>query len=146
MTRAEKVKKLKEKILKEIENYEKIYSEISFDDENTIYDAFVVITLKNWVENDPLAFCDYYRKDLMDDSKTIYVISDLHLDIMLDKNFRVLISIFYKLCTPSFFGEDCSTADFRNEAPRVITNDHFYEFDFISITGEILYEKNGRWL
>ena len=84
---------------------------------------------------------------MIDDSKTVYIISDLHLDIMLDKNFHILTNIFCKLCTPSFLNEDYySTVDFRNEAPSIITNDKFYEFDFINITGEILYEKNGRWL
>ena len=142
MTRDEKVEALKSKINTEIQDYKESYGNtVSLCDKEAFYDCFIVMVLEDWIKT-PLAFRDYRMKDLVDDSNTQYILSEFHLDMLLDSDFCVLREMF-----GWFYGNAHSESDrlnLKKDCYNLISDDRFFEINLISIISEILYEKKRK--
>lgn len=142
MIRDEKVEALKSKINTEIQIYKELHKNvITLCDKEAFYDCFVVMVLEDWIKT-PLAFRDYRTKDLVDDSKTQYILSESHLDVLLDDDFNVLSEIFGWFYDNAH--SESGRLNLKKNCYNLISDDRFFEINLISIISEILYEKKQK--
>lgn len=130
--REEKVKKLKEKIFMEIEQWLNSIKEIikvnaSEEDFNyCIEESFALLKLKQYLKQET-SFMDceakYYDEDII-----IYTISDKNLSIWLQKDYSFIVNFLCKAEEEEF-----------NIFP--LLNDRFFGYQFTNILDSILYDK-----
>lgn len=129
--RIEKVKKLKQKILSEIDNllskYRNGLSENLNDRgfEFCIRQSFALLELKKYVENE-YSFMSYEAKDYNNDI-VVYTISDKDLNIWLQEDYSFVISFLVK-------AENVDYDVFQ------ILNDKYFGHNFTNICESILYD------
>lgn len=130
--RKEKVKRLKEKILaeieKEFENKKKrmsIYEDYE-DFELFIKESFAMLYLKQYVEKEYsfMSFeAKYYNEDIV-----IYMVSDRELEVWLQDDYSFLYSFLYE-------------AEQRDYNVFSMLNDNYFGYSFTSVIDYILYDK-----
>ena len=135
IVRREKIRKLKEKIILEIEkrisNYKKgLQSNIEDELFNYyIKEFFVLLELKQYLE------CDYcfmgYEAKYNDKDIVIYMVSDRNLDIWLQKDYSFVENYLLK-------AEEAGYNIFS------ILNDKYFGYNFTNIFDSILYDEKQR--
>lgn len=130
--RKEKVKRLKEKILaeieKEFENKKKrmsIYEDYE-DFDFFIKESFAMLYLKQYVEEE-YAFMSYEAKYYNEDI-VIYMVSDRELEVWLQDDYSFLYSFLY----------EAERHDY-NVFPML--NDKYFGYSFTSVLDYIIYDK-----
>lgn len=130
--RIEKVKKLKRKILSEINvrlnKYKNVTSKIPTDKgyEICIKQSFALLKLKEYIE-DKYSFMDYQCRDSSRDI-VIYTISDKDLSIWLQEDYSFTINFLIK-------AESVDYDIFQ------LLNDEYFGYSFTNISESILYDK-----
>lgn len=130
--RIEKVKKLKLKILSEINvrlnKYRNMTSKIPNDKgyEICIKQSFALLKLKEYIE-DKYSFMDYQCRDSSRDI-VIYTISDKDLNIWLQEDYSFTINFLIK-------AESVDYDIFQ------LLNDEYFGYSFTNISESILYDK-----
>lgn len=130
--RIEKVKRLKRKILSEINvrlnEYRNMTSKIPNDKgyEICIKQSFALLKLKEYIE-DKYSFMDYQCKDSSRDI-VIYTISDKDLNIWLQEDYSFTINFLIK-------AESVDYDIFQ------LLNDKYFGYSFTNIRESILYDK-----
>lgn len=130
--RIEKVKKLKRKILSEINvrlnKYRNMTSKIPNDKgyEICIKQSFALLKLKEYIE-DKYSFMDYQCRDSSRDI-VIYTISDKNLNIWLQEDYSFTINFLTK-------AENVDYDIFQ------LLNDEYFGYSFTNICENILYDK-----
>lgn len=130
--RIEKVKKLKRKILSEINvrlnKYRNMTSKIPNDKgyEICIKQSFALLKLKEYIE-DKYSFMDYQCRDSSRDI-VIYTISDKDLNIWLQEDYSFTINFLIK-------AESVDYDIFQ------LLNDEYFGYSFTNISESILYDK-----
>lgn len=130
--RIEKVKKLKRKILSEINvrlnKYRNMTSKIPNDKgyEICIKQSFALLKLKEYIE-DKYSFMDYQCRDSSRDI-VIYTISDKNLNIWLQEDYSFTINFLTK-------AENVDYDIFQ------LLNDEYFGYSFTNISESILYDK-----
>lgn len=130
--RIEKVKKLKRKILSEINvrlnKYRNMTSKIPNDKgyEICIKQSFALLKLKEYIE-DKYSFMDYQCRDSSRDI-VIYTISDKDLNIWLQEDYSFTINFLIK-------AESVDYDIFQ------LLNDEYFGYSFTNIRESILYDK-----
>lgn len=130
--RIEKVKKLKRKILSEINvrlnKYRNMTSKILNDKryEICIKQSFALLKLKEYIE-DKYSFMDYQCRDSSRDI-VIYTISDKDLNIWLQEDYSFTINFLIK-------AESVDYDIFQ------LLNDEYFGYSFTNISESILYDK-----
>lgn len=124
--RDEKIIKLKNKILNEIDALLKKYKTTAVQAESSmetfefvIKNSFVLLKLKDYVSN-PASFNQMRDKN--------YIISNLHIDMWLQKDFAFAFNFLID-------------AELHNHNVIPLLNDNFFEFYFTDIVDEVLYEQ-----
>lgn len=135
IVRREKIRKLKEKIILEIEkrisNYKKgLQSNIEDELFNYyIKEFFVLLELKQYLESD-YCFMGYEAK-YNDKDIVIYMVSDRNLDIWLQKDYSFVENYLLK-------AEEAGYNIFS------ILNDKYFGYNFTNIFDSILYDEKQR--
>lgn len=135
IVRREKIRKLKEKIILEIEkrisNYKKgLQSKIEDELFNYyIKECFVLLELKQYLESD-YCFMRYEAK-YNDKDIVIYMVSDKDLDIWLQKDYSFVENYLLK-------AEEAEYNIFS------ILNDKYFGYNFTNIFDRILYDEKQR--
>ena len=130
--RIEKVKKLKRKILSEINvrlnKYRNLTSKIPNDKgyEICIKQSFALLKLKEYIE-DKYSFMDYQCRDSSRDI-VIYTISDKDLNIWLQEDYSFTINFLIK-------AESVDYNIFQ------LLNDEYFGYSFTNICESIFYDK-----
>lgn len=133
--RIEKVKKLKRKILSEINvrlnKYRNMTSKIPNDKgyEICIKQSFALLKLKEYIE-DKYSFMDYQCRDSSRDI-VIYTISDKDLNIWLQEDYSFTINFLIK-------AESVDYDIFQ------LLNDEYFGYSFTNICESIFYDKKTR--
>lgn len=133
--RIEKVKKLKRKILSEINvrlnKYRNMTSKIPNDKgyEICIKQSFALLKLKEYIE-DEYSFMDYQCRDSSRDI-VIYTISDKDLNIWLQEDYSFTINFLIK-------AESVDYDIFQ------LLNDEYFGYSFTNICESIFYDKKTR--
>ena len=124
--RDEKIIKLKNKILNEIDALLKKYKTTAVQAESSmetfefvVKDSFVLLKLKDYVSN-PASFNQMRDKN--------YIISNLHIDMWLQEDYI-------------FAFDFLSNAEDHDYNVIPLLNDNFFEFYFTDIVDEVLYEQ-----
>lgn len=135
IVRREKIRKLKEKIMSEIEKEfsnckKELQSNIQDKDfDYCIRDSFALLELKRYIEND---YCfmryeaKYHDKDIV-----IYMVSDKDLDIWLQKDYSFVENYLLK-------AEEAGYNIFS------ILNDKSFGYNLTNIFDSILYDEKQR--
>ena len=135
IVRREKIRKLKEKIILEIEkrisNYKKgLQSNIEDELFNYyIKEFFVLLELKQYLESDQ-CFMGYEAK-YNDKDIVIYMVSDRNLDIWLQEDYSFVENYLLK-------AEEAGYNIFS------ILNDKYFGYNFTNIFDSILYDEKQR--
>lgn len=135
IVRREKIRKLKEKIMSEIEKEirnckKELQSNIQDKDfDYCIRDSFALLELKRYIENDN-CFMRYEAK-YNDKDIVIYMVSDKDLDIWLQKDYSFVENYLLKEEEAGY-----------NIFP--ILNDKYFGYNFTNIFDSILYDKKQR--
>lgn len=135
IVRREKIRKLKEKIILEIEkrisNYKKgLQSNIEDELFNYyIKEFFVLLELKQYLESD-YCFMGYEAK-YNDKDIVIYMVSDRNLDIWLQEDYSFVENYLLK-------AEEAGYNIFS------ILNDKYFGYNFTNIFDSILYDEKQR--
>lgn len=135
IVRQEKIRKLKEKIMSEIEKEisnckKELQSNIQDKDfDYCIRDSFALLELKRYIEND-YCFMEYEAK-YNDKDIVIYMVSDKDLDIWLQKDYSFVRNYLLKVEEAGY-----------NIFP--ILNDKYFGYDFTNIFDSILYDERQR--
>ncbi len=135
IVRREKIRKLKEKIMSEIEKEigsckKELQSNIQDKDfDYCIKDSFALLELKRYVEND-YCFMGYEAK-YNDKDIVIYMVSAKDLDIWLQNDY-------------SFVRNYLSKAEEAGYNIFPILNDKYFGYNFTNIFDSILYDKKQR--
>lgn len=131
--RREKVQKLKEKIMSEIEkrigNYRKVLRTNIQDDDFEYYirESFVLLELKQYLESD-CCFMEYEAK-YSDKDIVIYAVSDKDLSIWLQEDYSFVSNYLIK-----------AEEDGYNVFP--ILNDRYFGYNFTNIFDSALYDES----
>ena len=127
IVRREKIRKLKEKIMSEIE---KEISNCKKELQSNIQDKdFALLELKQYLKND-YCFMRYEAK-YNDKDIVIYMVSDKDLDIWLQKDYSFVENYLLKAEEAGY-----------NIFP--ILNDKYFGYNFTNIFDSILYDKKQR--
>lgn len=127
--RKEKVKRLKEKILAEIEKEfenKKKYMSSDNDFELFIKESFAMLCLKQYIEKENtfmLYEAKYYNEDIV-----IYMVSDRELEVWLQDDYSFLYSFLYE-------------AERHDYNVFLMLNDKYFGYSFTSVLDYILYDK-----
>ena len=135
IVRREKIRKLKEKIISEIEKEisnckKELQSNIQDKDfDYCIKECFVLLEIKQYIEND-YCFMRYEAK-YNDKDIVIYMVSDKDLNIWLQEDY-------------SFVGNYLLKAEEVGYDVFPILNDKYFGYDFTNIFDSILYDERQR--
>lgn len=134
--RKQKVKKLKNKILKEIDCHIKIYKREMMNIENEYYDNYVkeyfaLLQLKEYLGNE-YCFMQYEIKDYNED-KVVYMVSDKLLNIWSQKYYY-------------FANHFLSNVEKNKYHIFGLLNDRYFGYEFTNLFDIVLYDKKQEEL